>query len=146
MSGVGAGGVSAGAGAGAGGVSAGGAGSAGGSAGARQRVALHSVVREGAEVGYDEAHATVPDELLASFARVGIHDWTIWRSGRDLFHVVDCDDFVAAMTALDSDPANDRWQGFIGPFVDHFVTTVAGPAGMLVPEVWRLTVQRAAVR
>ena len=106
------------------------------------RVALHSVVREGREAGYEEAHATIPDDLVESFARVGIHDWTIWRSGRDLFHVVDCDDFVAAMEALDSDPANERWQAFIGPYVDHFVTTAEGHAGMLLGQVWRLSAQR----
>jgi L-rhamnose mutarotase len=106
------------------------------------RVALHSVVREGREAGYEEAHATIPDDLVESFARVGIHDWTIWRSGRDLFHVVDCDDFVAAMDALDTDPANERWQAFIGPYVDHFVTTAAGPAGMVLGKVWQLAAQR----
>lgn len=108
------------------------------------RVALHSVVRDGHESGYEAAHATIPDDLVASFARVGIHDWTIWRSGRDLFHLVDCDDFAAAMDALDSDEANARWQAFIGPYVDHFVTTGDGPAGMVVGQVWSLVAQREA--
>jgi L-rhamnose mutarotase len=105
------------------------------------RVALHSVVREGYEDGYDSTHETIPVDLVASFARVGIHDWTIWRSGRDLFHVVDCDDFEAAMTALDSDPANRRWQATIGPFVDHFETVGPGHTGLVVPRVWRLSEQ-----
>jgi len=108
------------------------------------RVALHSIVREGHEVGYEEAHATIPDDLVESFARVGIHDWTIWRSGRDLFHLVDCDDFASAMDALDSDEANARWQAFIGPYVHHFVTTGEGPAGMVVGQVWSLSQQRDA--
>lgn len=105
------------------------------------RVALHSVVREGLEAGYDTTHEAIPADLVASFARVGIRDWTIWRSGRDLFHVVDCDDFEAAMTDLDSDPANARWQATIGPFVDHFETVGAGHAGLVVPQVWRLSEQ-----
>jgi L-rhamnose mutarotase len=105
------------------------------------RVALHSVVREGLEDGYDSTHATIPADLVGSFTRVGIHDWTIWRSGRDLFHVVDCDDFEAAMTALDSDPANALWQDMIGPFVDHFETVGPGHAGLVVPQVWRLSEQ-----
>jgi L-rhamnose mutarotase len=106
------------------------------------RVALHSVLREGHESGYLDAHATIPRELAASFERVGIHDWSIWRSGRHLFHLVDCDDFSAAMDALDTDPANQRWQAFIGRFVDHFVTTGDGPEGMILDSVWTLSTQR----
>lgn len=105
------------------------------------RVALHSVVQEGREDGYDSTHETIPADLVESFARVGIHDWSIWRSGRDLFHVVDCDDFEAAMTALDEDPANAAWQATIGPFVDHFESTGPGHAGLIVPKVWRLSEQ-----
>ncbi len=108
------------------------------------RVALHSILKPGRESDYERDHATIPDDLAASFARLGIHDWTIWRSGLDLFHLVDCDDFVAAMEALDGDPANERWQAFIGPYVDHFVTTGDGPAGQLLGRVWRLADQRAA--
>jgi L-rhamnose mutarotase len=106
------------------------------------RIALHSLTREGSEHGYDAEHRAIPDDLVDSFARVGIHDWTIWRSGRHLFHVVDCDDFAAAMAALENDPANQRWQAMIGPFVDRFETTGDGYDGMLVPQVWRLTEQR----
>ena len=67
-------------------------------------VALHSEIRAGAVDGYRAAHLTIPEELVASFDRFGIHDWTIWRSGHRLFHLVDCDDFDAALAALDDDP------------------------------------------
>ena len=102
------------------------------------RVALHSVLRDGHEAPYEAAHVVIPDDLAESFARVGIHDWSIWRSGPDLFHLVECDDFVAAMRALDDDPANQRWQAFINQHVDHFVTTDDGPNGMMLGQVWRL--------
>lgn len=107
------------------------------------RVALHSILRPGHEAAYDAAHAAIPDDLVASFERVGIHDWQIWRSGRDLFHLVECDDFAAAMRALDDDPANLRWQESINRHVDHFVTTGADPEEMVLPLVWTLTGQRA---
>ncbi|MEN0083664.1 MAG: L-rhamnose mutarotase [Leifsonia sp.] len=108
------------------------------------RVALHSILREGHEAAYDADHAAIPDDLVVSFERVGIHDWQIWRSGRDLFHLVECDDFAAAMRALDDDPANRRWQASINRHVDHFVTGGPGPEGMVLPLVWTLTAQRAA--
>jgi L-rhamnose mutarotase len=109
------------------------------------RVALHSILRQGHEAAYDAAHAAIPADLVGSFERVGIQDWQIWRSGRDLFHLVECDDFAAAMLALDDDPANRRWQESINRHVDHFVTTGEGPEGMVLPLVWTLTAQRAGV-
>ncbi|MEU7245027.1 L-rhamnose mutarotase [Streptomyces sparsogenes] len=112
------------------------------------RVALHSVLREGREAGYEEVHATVPADLLEALGRAGITNWRIWRSGRHLFHLVDCEDFAAAMAALDRDPVNHRWQEFIGDYVDHFETTDGTPAGpsaeMALGQVWELRAQAAA--
>ncbi|MBE1532028.1 L-rhamnose mutarotase [Actinomadura algeriensis] len=84
------------------------------------RVALHSVLREGREDDYEREHATVPDDLLAALRRAGIRDWTIWRSGRHLFHLVDADDFAAALGVLADDPADRAWQEHMGTFVDRF--------------------------
>lgn len=108
------------------------------------QIALHSVVRPGHESAYDVAHAAIPDDLVESFDRLGIHEWKIWRIGDRLFHLVDCDDFVAAMRALEDDPANQRWQQFINQHVDHFETTGAGPDGMALPLVWQLGAQVSA--
>ncbi|MCQ8827832.1 L-rhamnose mutarotase [Streptomyces malaysiensis] len=111
------------------------------------RVALHSVLKEGQESGYEQAHATVPEDLPAALRRAGITDWRIWRSGGHLFHLVDCEDFAAAMAALDEDPANQRWQEFIGAYVDHFEDTGGSPAEserMALGEVWQLSAQAKA--
>ncbi|MDX3229319.1 L-rhamnose mutarotase [Streptomyces sp. ME19-01-6] len=112
------------------------------------RVALHSVLKEGQEAGYEEVHATVPADLLEALGRAGITNWRIWRSGRHLFHLVDCADFAAAMATLDHDPVNRRWQAFIGDYVDHFETTDGSPAGvsadMALGRVWELRAQAAA--
>lgn len=106
------------------------------------RVALHSIIRPGAIDGYRSEHAKIPADLEGSFARLGIHDWTIWRSGDRLFHVVECDDFDAAMLALDSDPANVAWQQRIGEFVELF-RDADGDVGISpIEEVWDLRRQR----
>jgi len=110
------------------------------------RVALHSFLRDGQEAGYEEAHRVVPDDLLAALQRVGITDWAIWRSGQNLFHLVECDDFDAAMRALEHDPVNERWQEYIGAFVDRFAENPDGAAGMGLRHVWTLTEQAAAPR
>lgn len=108
------------------------------------RIAFHSEIRDGAVADYESTHATIPDDLVATFARIGIHDWTIWRSGRRLFHVVDCDDWDAAIAALGDDPANARWQADIGRFVAGFLDG-EGRAGMApIGEVWSLDRQRTS--
>jgi L-rhamnose mutarotase len=106
------------------------------------RVALHSIIREGAEVDYEKHHETIPDDLVQTFDRVGIESWTIWRSGRDLFHVVVADDFAAAEAQLAVDPANQRWQATIGPFVERFIPgdDAGSPA---LPRVWDFETQKA---
>jgi L-rhamnose mutarotase len=105
------------------------------------RIALHSEIRDGAIDDYRAHHARIPDALAATFARIGIHDWTIWRSGQRLFHLVECDDWDAAIAALDEDPANAEWQKDIGRFVELF----RGPDGTEgfapIDEVWDLRAQ-----
>ncbi len=105
------------------------------------RYALHSVIREGHEEDYLRDHEVIPDELAETFARIGITSWTIWRSGLDLFHLVEADDYDAAMAALETDEANARWQEFIGPHVDHFVLV---DGDQRLPLVWDLKRQRGA--
>lgn len=108
------------------------------------RIALHSVIAEGAIDDYRTHHARIPDGLRELFGEAGIHDWTIWRSGRNLFHLVECDDFDAAMRAVNASPANDAWQADIGRFVAAF----HGPDGedgfLPIEQVWALSAQRAA--
>ncbi len=104
-------------------------------------VALHSVLREGQESNYEAAHATVPPDLAASLLGAGIENWTIWRSGRHLFHLVECDDFATAMKRLEDDPVNRRWQAHMAQFVDRFEVVSEGAEGMEVPKVWNLAEQ-----
>lgn len=106
------------------------------------KVALHSTIVAGGIDDYRSEHLTIPDDLVETFERVGIHNWTIWRSGDRLFHLVDCDDFDAALRALDDDAANQRWQAQIGPFVEMF-RTADGAEGMAPLElVWDLATQK----
>jgi L-rhamnose mutarotase len=83
-------------------------------------VALHSRLVAGHEADYDRDHARVPDDLAEAFTRLGIRDWRIWRDGLDVFHLVECDDFEAAMTALGDEPADARWQQVIDRHVAGF--------------------------
>ena len=60
------------------------------------RLALHSRLIPGTEESYEIEHARVWPELIVVMRNAGIREWSIWRSGRDLFHLVECDDYEAA--------------------------------------------------
>lgn len=105
---------------------------------------LHSVLKAGQESAYDRDHAQVPEELVIALQDSGIRDWQIWRSGRNLFHLVECDDLAAVMATLADDPRNKRWQTYIGRYVDHFEPP-DGDEGSGLPLVWQLSRQVPAL-
>jgi L-rhamnose mutarotase len=75
-----------------------------------ETVALHTRLREGREADYDRIHATIPVELDGALREAGVHSWRIWRSGRELFHLVEVDDYRAMRAHLAAHPANIPWQ------------------------------------
>jgi L-rhamnose mutarotase len=109
-----------------------------------RRVALHSRLIDGTEAAYETEHATVWPELITAMHRAGIADWTIWRSGRDLFHLVECDDFDAAVEQLATDPVDQRWQQHMSRFVAGFAENPDGAAGKGLRHVWTMSEQLAA--
>lgn len=108
------------------------------------RIALHSEIRDGAVDDYRTNHARIPEALAATFARIGIHDWTIWRSGHRLFHLVDCDDWEAAVAALKDDPADHAWQADIGRFVEVFRDADGDEGTAPLERIWDLRAQSSS--
>ncbi len=64
--------------------------------------------------------------------------WTIWRSGTDLFHVIDVEDYPAMLAQLAANPVNEAWQARMAQLLDtpHDYSQ-AGDAAVL-PVVWQL--------
>ena len=75
-----------------------------------ETVALHTRLKPGREADYEAVHAVIPDELDAALRAAGVHSWRIWRSGRDLFHLVEVDDYARMREFLAEHPANVPWQ------------------------------------
>lgn len=102
------------------------------------RVALHTRVSAGHEDAYDAAHREVPAELVAAIRAAGARDWTIWRSGQDLFHVIDCEDYAALLARLEHLPVNVAWQARMAGMqeVTHDYSGSGARAGL--PVVWDL--------
>jgi 2-keto-3-deoxy-L-fuconate dehydrogenase len=102
------------------------------------RVALHTRLREGAEAAYEQAHREVPDELTAAIRAAGAREWTIWRSGRDLFHVIVCEDYARLLAKLERLPVNVAWQERMGELLDVAHDYGAEGAAAMLPVVWEL--------
>ena len=100
------------------------------------RVALHTRVKAGAEEAYDAAHREVPPALVDAIRAAGTSEWTIWRSGRDLFHVIECDDYARLLAELAELPVNVSWQARMAELLDVVHDYGAADAGL--PVVWRL--------
>jgi L-rhamnose mutarotase len=75
-----------------------------------ETVALHTRLKPGKEADYDRIHAVIPAELDVALREAGVKSWRIWRSGRDLFHVVEVDDYARMRERLRDHPANIPWQ------------------------------------
>lgn len=102
------------------------------------RVALHTRLRPGAEAAYEQAHREVPEELTAAIRDAGVREWTIWRSGLDLFRVIECDDYARMLEQLERLPVNVAWQARMGELLEVVHDYGAGGAQAGLPVVWRL--------
>ena len=83
-----------------------------------ERVALHTRLKAGMEDTYDSEHSEIPPALTEALREAGVHSWRIWRDGVDVFHVVECDDFVQMREFLNEHPANVPWQAQMGRLLD----------------------------
>jgi len=83
-----------------------------------EHVGLHTRLLPGAEERYDASHRAVWPDVLERIRSVGITGWLIFRDGLDLFHVVECTDYDAAIAELAGDPVNVRWQAEVAPLME----------------------------
>jgi len=83
-----------------------------------QTIALHTRLKPGKESEYESVHAAIPSDLDAALREAGVRSWCIWRSGRDLFHVVEVEDYQAMRAALKDHPANIPWQASMSELLE----------------------------
>ncbi|MCX4679774.1 L-rhamnose mutarotase [Streptomyces sp. NBC_01433] len=102
------------------------------------RVALHTKVRADRVEEYEAAHREVPEELTRAIRAAGATSWTIWRSGTDLFHLIECADYARLLAELEQLPVNVAWQARMDQLLDvaHDYTADGAEAGL--PVAWEL--------
>ncbi|WP_377272917.1 L-rhamnose mutarotase [Peterkaempfera sp. SMS 1(5)a] len=102
------------------------------------RIALHTRVRADRTEEYEQAHREVPEELVAAIRAAGVSSWTIWRSGTELFHLLECEDYAALLAELEQLPVNVAWQARMAELLDVVHDYSADGAGAGLPVVWEL--------
>ncbi|MEU4080192.1 L-rhamnose mutarotase [Streptomyces venezuelae] len=102
------------------------------------RIALHTRVRADRVDAYEQAHRDVPAELTRAIRAAGCTSWTIWRSGTELFHLLECEDYASLLAALEKLPVNIAWQARMAELLDvvHDYSDEGADAGL--PVVWQL--------
>ncbi|MFJ9456810.1 L-rhamnose mutarotase [Kitasatospora sp. NPDC101447] len=102
------------------------------------RIALHTRVRADRIEEYEAAHREVPAELTDAVRAAGVSSWTIWRSGSELFHLLECEDYGRLLAELEDLPVNIVWQARMAELLDvvHDYSAAGAAAGL--PVVWEL--------
>ena len=101
-----------------------------------QRIALHTRLAPGKEDEYGKVHAVIPPDLDAALREAGVHSWRIWRDGRDLFHVVEVEDYQQMRHFLRDHPANLPWQARMSELLEVEDDYSGGDTGLHL--VWEL--------
>ncbi|MET8560074.1 L-rhamnose mutarotase [Streptomyces flaveolus] len=102
------------------------------------RVALHTKVRADRIAEYEAAHREVPEDLTDAIRAAGATSWTIWRSGTELFHVLECADYARLLAELERLPVNAAWQTRMADLLDVAHDYSAEGAAATLPVVWEL--------
>ena len=102
------------------------------------RVALHTRIRADRVQEYEAAHCEVPVDLVSGIRAGGATSWTIWRSGTDLFHVIECEDYDALIAYVGALPVNSAWQARMGELLEVVHDYSAGGADAALSVVWEL--------
>ncbi|GAA5190668.1 L-rhamnose mutarotase [Arthrobacter gyeryongensis] len=101
-----------------------------------ETIALHTRLKPGAEQDYADAHAGIPAALVAALKAAGVGNWRIWRSGQDLFHLVEVADYQSMRRALADHPANVPWQARMAELLEVQDDYSGNDSG--IPLVWEL--------
>ena len=84
---------------------------------------------------YVEAHREVWPELLDALRAAGIRNYTIFRSGNEMFGYFEADDLEAAGRYLEGQEVSARWQDRMAEYLEERVPD-AGPPPL--EQVFRL--------
>jgi len=101
-----------------------------------QRIAFQLRIKAGMTDQYDEIHREVWPELLAEMESFGITDYSIFRSGQQLFLYMRVPDYEQVTKQLAASDVNQRWQRMMAPLFEAVPDIQPGDARTLMREVF----------
>ncbi len=84
---------------------------------------------------YVEAHRAVWPEMLDALRNAGIRNYTIFRSGNEVFGYFESDDLEAAGAYMEAQDVNGRWQDTMAQLLEERVPDAGPPT---LEEIFRL--------
>lgn len=85
---------------------------------------------------YVELHRDIGAEVEAAHRRAGFRNYSIFRSGLDLFAFFEADDPQATMENIAKEPVMERWWALTGPLME---TDEQGrPRATVIDEVFHM--------
>ncbi|MGX9899390.1 L-rhamnose mutarotase [Arthrobacter sp. SA17] len=101
-----------------------------------ETIVLHTRLKAGAAEAYADAHSAIPAELVTALKDAGVANWRIWRSGLELIHVVEVEDYKAMRRDLAQNPVNLAWQARMAELLEIEDDYSGNDSG--IPLVWEL--------
>lgn len=78
-----------------------------------QKFAWRARIKPGTEADYKKRHDEIWPEMTAVLNEAGIHNYSIWLSGLDLFGYYECADIEQATRVQGTSPVVDRWNEYM---------------------------------
>jgi L-rhamnose mutarotase len=89
-----------------------------GGTGPMERHAFVARIKPGMLEKYIDAHHHFPPQLSARYREAGIRNTSIFMHEDLLFLYLESENFAAALTALENDPTELKWQKLMDPMLD----------------------------
>jgi L-rhamnose mutarotase len=83
-----------------------------------QRIAFLMKLKSDNEEEYKRRHNEIWPEMLAALRRAGVHNYSIYLNGEQLFAYLEVEDFDRMTKMLAADPTNARWQASMQPLIE----------------------------
>lgn len=103
-----------------------------------QRIAFPMTLRPGADPAeYRRRHDEIWPEMLDALRGAGIHNYSIFLYGEQLFAYLEVEDFAWMAATLAQDPVNARWQEYMRPLLEVTLDPETGFVRLL-PEMFHM--------
>ncbi len=83
-----------------------------------ERVAWKIKLKKGMKSEYKKRHDNIWPEMTEALNRAGMHNYTIWNIGEDLFGYYEVEDLKACNEVLSESPVVARWNEYMKDVIE----------------------------